>query len=309
MIACSAPGKVILFGEHAVVFGEPALAVAINLRTKVRVVTDSKWSVNRGPIEAEGQRYVKTAIDLSKIESPLKIDVESDIPEGSGMGSSAAVAVATLGALHNIHGDIDHEKIARMAFEVEHTVQGRASPIDTSTSTHGQAILVLKEKGSNFLWQMEKDDRRWFLHHREMPVIDLVVGHTGIQAATGPLVAIVKKFVGRDSKAREMITEIGQITLEAVKAISVKDWETVGRLMDRNHRILTNLGVGHPSLDKLIDAVKPYALGAKLTGAGGGGSMIALTERPIDAAKAIESAGGRAFKIRTGEHGLEVIKQ
>ena len=104
MPSCSAPGKVILFWEHAVVFGEPALAVAINLRTKVSVAPNKDWAVNRGRLEDARQKYVRAAIDIVREKGPLRICIDSAIPEGSGMGSSAAVTVATLGALHQLHG-------------------------------------------------------------------------------------------------------------------------------------------------------------------------------------------------------------
>jgi len=307
-VTASAPGKIILFGEHAVVFGEPALALAINFRTTVTVTPAKNWSVNGGSIDEPKQEYVKAAVNLSRTRSPFSINIESQIPEGSGMGSSAAVTVATLGALRPRDGDMNAEAIAREAFEVEHAVQGRASPIDTSTSAHGHAILVLRQKGAGFLWRIEKGDRSWLLHHRDTPPVTIVVGHTGIPGPTGPLVANVKAFADRSKKARDMISEIGQITLAGVDALGEGDLAKVGKLMNRNHELLNGLGVGHELLDKYVEAARPYAFGAKLTGAGGGGSMIALTEQPEKAAKAIEAAGGKAYKVMTGVAGLEAMQ-
>ena len=289
-------------------FGEPSLAVAINLRTKARVSRSTEWSVNGASIDDPKQRYVKSAVKASGKRTPLSIEVTSKIPESSGMGSSAAVTVATLGALRLLDGPIRHEDIARQAFDVEHSVQGRASPVDTSTSTHGHAVLVLKEKGDGFLWRMEREDRQWYLHHREVPPMTFVVGHTGIEAATGPLVASVKEFADRSGEAREMIAEIGRMTLAGVRAIKKKDWVSVGELMDRNHGLLNALGVGHSALDKLVVAARPFSYGAKLTGAGGGGSMIALTDRPAEVADAIEKAGGKPYTVTTGQPGLEATK-
>ncbi len=308
MVACSAPGKVILFGEHAVVFGEPALAIAINLRTTVRAEPATDWAVNGRPIDSERHRYVRAAMDAVGLPSPFHLTVESEIPEGSGMGSSAAISVSTLAALHSARGDVRPESIALEAFGVEHAVQGRASPIDTSTSTHGEAVLVLRERGTGFLWRVDKDDVSWFLHHRDMPAIDLVVGYTGLDAPTGPLVDKVRAFAERSEAAREAIKEIGRITLSGVDAIKGEDWEAVGKLMNRNHELLNALGVGHHLIDRLIEAVRPLSLGAKITGAGGGGSVIALTEDPASAARAIERAGGKPYKIKSGGPGLEVSK-
>lgn len=304
-VIASAPGKIILFGEHAVVFGEPALALAINFRTTVTVTPAKSWSVNGGSIDAQKQEYVKAAVNLSKARSPFSIHIESQIPEGSGMGSSAAVTVATLGALRSRDWTLNPEAIAREAFEVEHAVQGRASPIDTSTSAHGHAILVLRQKEAGFLWKIEKGDRSWFLHHRDTTPVTIVVGHTGIPGPTGPLVASVKAFADRSQKARDMISEIGQVTLAGIEALGEGDLARVGKLMNRNHELLNALGIGHELLDKYVEATRPYAFGAKLTGAGGGGSMIALTEQPEKAAKAIEAAGGKAYRVTTGVAGLE----
>ena len=307
MVACSAPGKIILFGEHAVVFGEPALAVAIDLRTTVRAVPANAWSVNGASLGDPHYKYVRIAVERSGTIGPLSMTIQSAIPEGSGMGSSAAVTVASLGALHTTAHRIEPERVASEAFDVEHNVQGRASPIDTSTSAHGHAVLVLKRKADGFLWQLQRGDRHWFLHHRDVPKMTFVVGHTGIEAATGPLVAKVKEYADRSAEARRMIAEIGQITLDGADAIRRKDWEKVGRLMDRNHELLNSLGVGHEFLDRLVAAARPLSYGAKLTGAGGGGSMIALTDKADEVSAAIEATGGRAFKVVTGQPGLEVL--
>jgi mevalonate kinase len=309
MAVCSAPGKVILFGEHAVVFGEPALAVAIDLRTTAQADPGKAWSVNGLPLHDPHYKYVRNAVERSGTIGPLSMTIRSMIPEGSGMGSSAAVTVATLGALHESGHPAEPGLIASEAFDVEHNVQGRASPIDTSTSTHGHAVLVLKNRGPGFLWRLQKGERQWYLHHRDIPPMTFVVGHTGIEAATGPLVEKVRTFCEKNAEGRNMIVEVGQITLDGTEAMRKKDWVAVGSLMNRNHELLNALGVGHEKLDKLVAAASPFSFGAKLTGAGGGGSMIALTDKPDEVARAIEAAGGRAFKVMTCQRGMEVMSQ
>ena len=89
-----------------------------------------------------------------------------------------------------------------------------------------------------------------------------------------------------------------------MKALQQKDLVSVGHLMDRNHALLTELGVGHPALDRLVSAARPSSYGAKLTGAGGGGSMFALTDRPSKTAEAIRSAGGKAFVVQADSRGV-----
>src|SRR5881409_1559997 len=219
MSRASAPGKLILFGEHAVVFGEPALATAIDLRTEVYARFHDEWLVDGASLEDTKYAYVRRAVESRWGGPPLWLEIRSMVPLGCGLGSSAAVTVATLGALEALKGSADPESVARAAFEVEHGVQGRASPIDTSTASHGGAVLVRREAGEGLLWEIEKGDRRWFLHHCALPATGFVVGNTGIAAATGPLVAGVQERVRRDPAAAEAVREIGEITLEGVQAL------------------------------------------------------------------------------------------
>jgi mevalonate kinase len=304
---CSAPGKLILFGEHAVVFGEPALSTAIDLRAEVFARRHSEWLADGRSLDDPRYAYVRAAVETAEPASPLWIEIRSAIPEGSGLGSSAAVTVATLGAVHGIRGGVDPPRIAREAYEVELAVQGRASPIDTTTSTAGGAILAMSDKDDGLLWSIERGDRRWYLHHRALPPFPLVVGFTGVSAATGPLVAKVRERVDRDAAARDTIREIGVLTIDGMRALQAKDWVAAGTLMDRNHALLNDLGVGHPMLDRLVVAARRTAFGAKLTGAGGGGSMFALTEKPEATAKAITDAGGRAFVVRAEPRGAVIL--
>jgi mevalonate kinase len=307
MMAASAPGKLILFGEHAVVFGEPALSTAIVLRAEVYARPHKEWLADGASLDEPRYRYVKACVRKTKVEGPLWIEIRSMVPSGAGLGSSAAVTVATLGALHGSTGPLDPRTIAREAFEVEHEVQGRASPIDTSTASAGGGILVLREPQDGLLWSIERDSRRWFLHRTALPLLDFVIGNTGISAETGPLVAKVKERVDRDPRAADAVREIGVITLDGLRALQRKDLVAAGRLMDRDHALLTQLGVGHPALDRLVEAARPSSYGAKLTGAGGGGSMLALTDRPEPTAAAIRAAGGKAFIVRSDPVGVATL--
>src|SRR3990170_1092380 len=209
MAAASAPGKLILFGEHAVVFGEPALSTAIDLRTEVYARPHTEWLFGGagrppggglgggGSLDSPKYRYVKAATARAWSGGPLWYEIRSMIPVGSGLGSSAAVTVAALGALKVLRGDFDPLTIAREAFEIEHEVQGRASPLDTSTATAGGGILVRREPGEDLLWTIRRDAREWNLHQCRLPALALVVGDTGISAPTGPLVAGVKERVDK----------------------------------------------------------------------------------------------------------------
>jgi len=296
----------ILFGEHAVVFGKPALALAIDLRITSNVRQSDQYSVNGHPMRKKHHAYISAALDEAWQGPPINIDTDSEIPSGSGLGSSAAVTVSCVAAMMASKGKLDPEKIAKKAFEVENRVQGRASPTDTSTSTHGHGVLVSPEKLDDFLWTVTKGDRTWNMHHCGVPSLRFVVGYTGIHAATGPLVAKVKNLVDSDEDAKKAIDRIGVIALEGVDALRRKDKNKLGALMDENHEILNRLGVGHPALEGLVKACQGLSYGAKLTGAGGGGSMIALTDEAEKVASAISAAGGTPIIIDVGCEGVRV---
>ncbi len=263
-----------------------------------------RWLADGQTLDDPKYAYVKAAVAKAGAKSPLWIEVRSALPIGSGLGSSAAVTVATLAALHGDAADVPPAKLARQAFEVELEVQGRASPIDTTTATAGGAILALPREEEGLLWSIEREDRRWSLHQRSLPSFALVVGFTGIEAPTGPLVAKVRSFVDSDPRGAAWIEEIGRLTLVGLRALRAEDWVAAGEVMDRNHEVLNALGVGHPLLEKLVAAARPSSFGAKLTGAGGGGSMIALTADPETTSEAITAAGGRAFTVHAEPKGV-----
>ncbi|MFP4001602.1 MAG: mevalonate kinase [Candidatus Natronoplasma sp.] len=302
----SAPGKIILFGEHAVVYGEPALSLAVDRGIRCKVSSSSSGTyVNGYPINRDYHSYVLECIEKLDTNREFEIETESDLPSGAGMGSSAAVTVSTLGALSDfLSADFDEEKIAKNAFDIEYEVQGGASPIDTSTSTHGNAIFISKEKKKNFLWKIEKQEKEWNIHHQEIPNLNLVVGNTGVHSNTGPLVRKVRKFYESSNFAREIIEDIGEIVKKATVSLEDEDLKEVGRLMNKNHELLSILGASHPKLESLIKGARKYSYGAKLTGAGGGGSMIALTDQPERVAEEIEKRGGKPYMIKPTRNGL-----
>ncbi len=307
-VSCSAPGKVILFGEHAVVYGEPAMAVAVNKRTTCTVSTETKnTKVNGRNIQERYHSYILHSIERAGIDMPLNIETNSDLPSGAGMGSSAAVTVSTMGCLKNLSAEIDEKEIARDSFEVEWDVQGGASPIDTSTSTHGSSILLSNQRLSDFLWKIEKEKERWYAHHRDIPAVNIVVGDTGVHSRTGPLVRKVRSFYEKSNFARDIVKEIGEIVKKASTAFSDENLERIGELMDENQRLLSILGVSHPKLERLIKGARKYSYGAKLTGAGGGGSMVAITERPEKVAEEIESRGGTPYMLESTPDGLITV--
>jgi mevalonate kinase len=311
-VRTSSPGKVILFGEHAVVYGEPAIALAVSRRFHMQVEEAGGGKVHRvdGHKMTEAYHsYFKYAVDNYWEGGPLDIRTRSEIPSSSGMGSSAALTTSLMGCLVELSGESlgdERERIARQSFATEYGVQGRASPTDTSTATMGMGILLAKEPSEGLLWHIERGGAEWYIHSVDVPQLTIVVGFTGLKGNTGELVAKVRRYWDSNTFAKETVSEIGELTMRGVQALRDGDTERIGRLMDRNHQLLTILGVNHPKLQRLIDAVRPYSFGAKLTGAGGGGSMIALTEEPDRVSQAIEAMGGTPFIAEIGAPGLHL---
>ncbi len=305
-LTASAPGKVILLGEHAVVYGKPALAMAIDLRFRCTIAPSDSVLINGWEIDRAKHPYTSHILN-EHWRGGIEIETSSDIPSGSGLGSSAALCASLNTAIMAYGMEPDEEVCARRSFEAELNAQGSASPVDTSASVHGQGIAVNLEGGKP-LWGISHAERRWSISHLDVPRLTLVIGHTGISAPTGPLVAKVRRYYEHSNFAKDIVDEIGSLTEDAAKALSSGDRVGLGSMMTEDHKLLSILGVSSRELDKLVQAALPYSFGAKLTGAGGGGSMIALTDRPDKVCEAIERRGGRPYVVSSGQPGAIIEK-
>jgi len=315
---CSAPGKVILFGEHAVVYGHPALAAATDQRTHVEVdCCGTEFTVNGFRIHDRFHSYLLTAVqEVWRRQDPVRIQTEGGVPSASGTGSSAALTVACVGALHRLLGRSDLAAVAQDSFRTERTTQGGGSPTDTSTATAGGGIAIARSDdppavGSKLwdvVWDKEGEERRsWTVERIDIPDLTVVVGNSGVKGRTDEQVAKVAHAARKNAMVRDALADIGKITREAVPLLRAKDFEAVGRLMDKAHAALHMVGVNHPAVESLVQAARatPGTLGAKLTGAGGGGSMFALSDRPEAVAEAIRAAGGTAYMVKLGGPGVQ----
>jgi len=306
MVTASAPGKFILFGEHAVVYGKTAVAVAMDRRFACSVAYSDENTLNGKPVSFEKHPYIYHMLQKHGMDNTA-VDTVSDIPAGSGLGSSAALSVSFSAAIRALKGMSTEEKdIAEDAFDTEYSVQGRASPADTSTCTHGSGISI-NGPGNGGLWSISRNGNVWHIADAYVPEMTIVVGHTGIHAATGPLVERVRKFRDKNGFAYDIVNEIGDIALHGIDLMRKNDITGIGELMTKNHKLLSILGVSCSELNKLVNAALPYSYGAKLTGAGGGGSMIALTDEPDKVCEAISKHGGTPFVVKTAQPGV-VIK-
>jgi len=283
---CTAPGKIYLFGEHAVVYGETAIACAVELRTRVRVKRSNEImifsDIGTTGLDFEMHPYVSSAI--RKLGSPnVSIEISSQIPVGSGLGSSAAVTVATLEAINIECGLLyDRTDIARMAHEIEKEVQGAASPTDTFVSTFGGVIEIPSRKKLDIL------------------ECGIVIGNTNKGASPGKTAKLVKQVALLKEEYPDsidaIIKTIGSFAKHGQIMVMQKKYQALGKLMNVNHGLLDALGVSTLELSALVYAARNAgAYGAKLTGAGGGGCMVALSDSPRKIACAIEKAGGTAI--------------
>jgi mevalonate kinase len=263
-----------LFGEHAVVYGKPGIAMAIKPRVFVTVRKSKIAHHAKSP-------YIDNCFEELGVKG--SIYVNSQLPSSSGLGSSAAVTVATLSAI-NDEFSLGHnrEEIANYAFTIEKKVQkGRASATDTSVSTFGGLVLVT---GTS---------------RRRLPPqnFQLVVGNSLISHNTGKMVEQVADLRRRHPGiCNPVLDAIEGVTMTAMHYIG--DPPELGRLMNMNQSLLEVLGVGHPVISRMVLAARSAgAYGAKLTGAGGGGCMIALCPKTQKGriAGALEACDSRAF--------------
>lgn len=284
-VKASAPGKAILFGEHAVVYGKPAIAMAINKRSCVEVLEGNTNNINvdirdlgiKGCIDFDSGaiisdspkkgilKYILESIRKIHDGSGIEINIDVNIPIGGGLGSSAAVTVATIAAVSAYNKiDLKEEEIAKYAHEVELAVQKSASPLDTTISTYGGLIYL--EANAEDIVQLDIN--------YDIPV---VIGYTDTRGDTGKLVEAVK--IRRDiypEIINPVIDSIELITEEAKEAILKNDKKRIGELMNINHGLLDALGVNTKELSSMVyTARNAGACGSKITGAGGGGSIIA----------------------------------
>lgn len=310
MAVASVPGKIILLGEHGVIYGQPCLSAAIDLRVGVEMRPGDVHEVNGRPLDGYRHTYIKHAIETLWEGPPLQTTTFSNIPSASGLGSSAAITTASVACILSLSDAFSPESVARRSFEVEYEVQGGGSPNDTSACTHGGAILLARKKRHGFLWKISRDGRTWYVHKIDIPAmtdVHIVVGMTGIKSKTPRQVKKVRRFVTHSGFGRELTERIGELVIEGIDALQHRDYVALGQAMNEAQKNLHTLGASSDALEKLIAAARRAgAYGAKLTGAGGGGSIIALTDEPERVAIAIEKAGGRALVTSVSSDGVKM---
>lgn len=320
-VKVSAPGKLMLFGEHAVIYGLPCLVTAVDSLMTVSVERTNMG--NLGLIAPDvgienyvekidklgsggvpkGARFVEAAVknffQRFGVSGGLKIRTASDFSSQFGFGSSSAVTIAVIAALaESFEKRLSRRQIFDLSYQTVLEVQGVGSGFDLASAIWGGTLYFTK--GGDNIRQVK---------HKKLP---LVVGYTGIKADTPILVRQVAELFGRKPKATGRIfREVGNVVESATSALEDGDFEKVGKLMNLNQKLLDGLGIGSKELTKLISAARSAgAFGAKLSGAGGGDCMIALVARGDrkKVGKAVEGAGGKILKVETAAEGFKIEK-
>lgn len=279
----SAPGKVILFGEHFVVYGVKAILCAIDKRVTVKAkrIPEKKIVIKSNIGELE----VSLNKSINEISSPLKpflylankmikkynqsegikIYVKSEIPPGVGLGSSSACCVAGAAAISRLFEKTSKEKILELAIEAEKTIFQNTSGADCTVCTFGGLMEYDKEKGFS---QIESE-----------PNFHLVIANSNIEHSTEMIVSDVKQF---KEKNEEKFSIMCQKESELVNRVSImlknNDLQGLGKCMKDNQGFLETIGISNEKLRKMIKIAENSSFGAKITGAGGGGCIIALTD-------------------------------
>jgi mevalonate kinase len=303
--SATASGKIILFGEHAVVYGQPAIAVPVNFVQARAGVTaaprspagavhlmapDVGLDTLLADLPADDPLVLAITLTASQLNIPrlpaMEIRLTSTIPVAAGFGSSAATSIALIRALAAFIGQrLSQAVVSDLAYQVECRHHGNPSGIDNTVITYGRPVYFVRGQPFEPLEPAQP--------------LTLVIGDSGVQSSTGAVVADVRRLhEAQNEQTQAAFQSMGELARQARTLIQAGQVDELGRLMNRNHALLRSLTISSPELDRLVDAaLAAGALGAKLSGGGRGGNMIALVTEP--SAGAVEKALRSAGAVRT----------
>ncbi len=318
-VTVSAPGKLMLFGEHAVVYNHPCLVTAVDQRMKATVELLNAQEFQLVAVDVKVAGYKKTLTELGKgnipkgaqfveialkniaetypLSSGFKITTSSEFSSQFGFGSSSASTVCTIKAVTELLNlKLSKKEVFDLAFKTVLGIQGKGSGFDVAAAVYGGTLYFVT--GGKIIEPLN------------LTRLPLIVGYSGVKADTVTLINIVKETSDKYPELIESIyTNIEMLVKQAKPAIIAQGWQTVGNLMNVNQGYLEALGVSTKKLSAMIYSAKDAgAYGAKLSGAGGGDCMIALA--PEGKRKAVEEAiaqaGGQIISIKTNAEGIRV---
>ena len=318
-ITVSAPGKLMLLGEHAVLYGEPCIVTAVGqrMRATVEIINEQVVRLDAPNVDVHGHekpfnelgsadtpkgaRFVEVAvrnfIEKHSIEGGVSVQTISEFSSQFGFGSSSASTVCVIKALSELFQlSLSEKEMFELAYKTVLDVQGKGSGFDVAAGIYGGTLYYIA--GGKKIEPIPLDN------------LPLAIGYTGIKADTVTVIDQVKALADRHPERVEHIyTEIGHIVEDALGALQSQDWQKFGELMNFNQGYLEALEVSSQKLSSMIHGARDGgAFGAKLSGAGIGDCMIALAEGDAaqSVAEGIESAGGEAVDVSVNVEGVRV---
>ena len=320
-ITVSAPGKSMLLGEHAVLYGHPCLVTAVGqrLRASVTVLEESAFQLDAPDVTVtgykkqlndigtgdipKGAKFVETAIKNFYEQYPfkggLRVETSSEFSSLFGFGSSSASTVCVITALSHLYKiNLDKKKLFDLAYKTILDIQGKGSGFDVAAALYGGTLYYVI--GGKIIEPLE------------IETLPLVIGYSGVKADTVTLMNKVEMVKQKyPDIINDIYVQIDRLVELAKIAIVNGDWKSLGELMNMNQGYLESLGVGSAKLSAMIyGACDNGAYGAKLSGAGGGDCMIALSSpKNKHSVKAgIEEAGGQVIEVETNVKGVRIEK-
>jgi mevalonate kinase len=310
----SAPAKIILFGEHFVVYGIKAILCSINKRV---TITSSKTEEPVISIKSNlSEISIPSSKTIEEINSPLspfiyiakkmtekfnysggiKITINSDIPSGVGLGSSSACCVAAAGSISGLFTKYSKEEILNLAIEAEKTIFKDTSGADCTVCTYGGIIEYDKKSG------YKKINTKSDLH--------FIIANTKIPHSTRLVVTKVKEFKENNEKKFSELCDEEMVLIEKVKSIlNSGDMKSLGQAMILNQKYLAQIGVSNETLHDVIDNANKTSFGSKITGAGNGGCIIALVDKSNleKTLKNLQSKNYECFSVQIDSTGLDTF--
>jgi len=308
----SAPGKVILFGEHFVVYGVKAILCSINKRVTVTAekTTDKKIFIN----SEIGNLILEPNKSISEINSRLKpfyylankviknqdtgiqIKIDSEIPLGVGLGSSSACCVAGAAAIFKLFGDISKEEILELAIEAERTIFENTSGADCTVCVYGGI--------------MEYDKKQGFKKIEDEPNFQLVIANSNIEHSTESMVSEVKAFTIKNKEEfSKLLEQELELVEDVLKLLKENNTIKLGEKINQNQKYLETIGISNNQLRKMIEIGQKTSFGAKITGSGGGGCIFAITDESNleDTLKEFKDNNFECFSVEIDFKGLNTF--
>jgi len=310
----SAPGKIILFGEHFVVYGVRAILCAIDKRVTVSAekISENMISIKSsiGNLKESPQKKLKEIdnqlrpvyyladkmIQKYKEKSGIEIKIESEIPSGVGLGSSSACCVASAAAISGLFTRNSKEEILQMAIEAEKTIFPNTSGADTTVCTYGGLMQYDKKKGYSKI-----SCRNNF---------DLIIANSKIRHSTQKVVSNVEKFKKKNEKKFSSIcNDVNKLIDDALIHIKNNDLEGIGKNLTKNQEYLESIGVSNEKLREMIEVSKKFSFGSKLTGAGDGGCIFSIIDKSNleKTMRQLERENYECFSVKIDFTGLDTF--